>query len=62
MTWKLIFEEISKKEYFKELMSFLDAEYSLKTIYPPREDIFNAFKFTKFEDIKVVILLRKIKI
>jgi len=37
-------------------MNFLDHEYQTKTIYPPRNDIFNAFKFTPYEDVKVVIL------
>lgn len=27
-----------------------------KTIYPPQKEIFNAFKYTAFEDVKVVIL------
>ena len=27
-------------------MDFVDKEYETKTIYPPYEDIFNAFKFT----------------
>lgn len=27
-----------------------------KTIYPPQEEVFNAFKYTAFEDVKVVIL------
>ncbi|BAP58484.1 uracil-DNA glycosylase [Candidatus Tachikawaea gelatinosa] len=36
---------------------FLNKELSLgKTIYPKKNDIFNAFKFTPFEKIKVVII------
>ncbi len=27
-----------------------------KTIYPPQKDVFNAFRFTAFADVKVVIL------
>ncbi|HHE9998202.1 TPA: uracil-DNA glycosylase [Haemophilus influenzae] len=27
-----------------------------KTIYPPQKEVFNAFKYTAFEDVKVVIL------
>lgn len=52
---KLLFEEF-EKDYFKELTSFLDDEYAKHTIYPAREDIFNALKITSYSDVKVVIL------
>lgn len=45
-----------KKEYFIKIMDFVDKEYSTKTIYPPHEEIFNAFKFTPLSNVKVVIL------
>ena len=45
-----------EKPYFKELWRFLDGEYNTKKIYPAREDIFNALKFTPPEDVNVVIL------
>ncbi len=54
--WNIVFSEIEKKEYFNKLMSFLSFEYENKTIYPPKEDLFNAFKYTKLQDVKVVIL------
>ena len=44
------------KPYYKELRSFLVDEYRETTVYPPAEDIFNAFKLTAYEDVKVVIL------
>ena len=54
-SWEEVFNEISKKNYFKSLMSFLDEEYSSKTIFPSRELIFNAFKLTPLNEVKVVI-------
>lgn len=54
--WNNVFEEITKKDYFIKLTNFLDEEYAKKTIYPPRELIFNAFKLTPLEKVKVVIL------
>lgn len=54
-SWEEVFNDISKKDYFKSLMSFLDEEYSNKTIFPPRELIFNAFKLTPLANVKVVI-------
>ncbi len=55
-SWDTFFESIKNKDYFKSLMSFLDDEYKTKTIYPKRELLFNAFKLTPVENIKVVIL------
>lgn len=44
------------KPYFKKLNLFLNDAYEKKTIYPAREDLFNAFKLTPFDAVKVVIL------
>ena len=54
-SWEALFNDIKQKDYFKKLMSFLDEEYRNKTIFPPKELIFNAFKNTKLQDVKVVI-------
>ena len=54
--WDLALADEFKKDYFLKIMDFIDNEYSLKTIYPPYDDIFNAFKFTPLSDVKVVIL------
>jgi uracil-DNA glycosylase len=44
------------KEYFKELVQFLNNESKAKTIYPPKEDLFRALKDTDYKDVKVLIL------
>lgn len=54
--WEEFFLEIEEKDYYHSLMHFLDEEYSRHTIYPPREDMFNAFKYTPLEKVKVVII------
>ncbi len=54
--WDLILKEEFNKEYFVELMSFLKEQYSNDIIYPKYENIFNAFKLTDYQDVKVVIL------
>lgn len=56
MDFKRLFEEEMKKDYFIKLQSFVDKEYSTKTIYPPKEMIFNAFKYNDIDKIKVVII------
>ncbi len=45
-----------KKEYYKELYRFVRQEYATTTVYPPADDIFNAFHFTPLADVKVLIL------
>ena len=55
-TWNDFFEEIKQKDYCLKLKSFLDNEYATKTIYPPRELIFNAFKLTPLSQVKVVVI------
>ncbi len=54
--WDEALKDEFDKKYFKDIVEFIDREYSSKTVYPPREDIFNAFKFTPLNDVKVVIL------
>ena len=56
-SWKsLLFEELSKP-YFIDIQQFLDKQKSSGlTIYPPTEDIFNAFKITPPKQVKVVII------
>lgn len=53
-------DELLKNEwsmpYYRELRSFLASEYRSKVIFPPMEDIFNAFKLCAYENVKVVIL------
>ena len=55
MTWEEVFEKIKEKDYSKRLHAFLDEEYKNHTIYPARENMFNAFKLTPLANVKVVI-------
>lgn len=54
--WDLILKDELKKEYFKNIESFLDKEYKEKNIFPPRNEIFKAFELSSYMDTKVVIL------
>lgn len=49
--WRTLLKTEFKKPYFKEINRFLQLEYSTKTIYPPKELIFNAFNLTKFRKV-----------
>ena len=44
------------KEYFKKLTEFVDNEYSTKQIFPARENVMNAMKYTPYKNVKVVIV------
>lgn len=56
-TWTDVLHQEKQKPYFKNILSFIEHERSIgKIIYPPNEDIFNAFRFTPFSGVKVVIL------
>ena len=52
---EILKEEVSK-EYYIKLRDFIDKEYNEKEIFPIKDDIFNALKYTDYDDVKVVIL------
>lgn len=56
MNFKELFQEEKNKDYFIELKEFIEREYETKTIYPPKNMVFNAFKYNDIKDIKVVII------
>jgi uracil-DNA glycosylase len=55
-SWKNILKNEFNKSYFKELTSFVKLEYEKHKCYPKEEDIFAAFDFCSFDDLKVVII------
>ena len=40
-----------RKPYYKELYDFVKEEYSTRVIYPPADDIFNAFHLTPLKEV-----------
>ena len=55
-SWNDILKEEFTKDYYLKLRAFLKEEYSTRVIYPPMYDIFNALKYTDYNNAKVVIL------
>lgn len=56
-TWTEVLGEEKQQEYFQQTMAYVKAEREQgKVIYPPANDVFNAFRFTEFSDVKVVML------
>jgi uracil-DNA glycosylase len=54
--WDEVLKDEMNKEYFLNLQKFVNNERKTKIIFPKEEDVYNAFKSTDFNDIKVVIL------
>lgn len=56
-SWKEAIGSEKTQPYFQQILRQVEAEIaSGKAIYPPKEQIFNAFKLTEFGQVKVVIL------
>ncbi len=54
--WLEVLQDEFKKPYYKQLFQTVNQEYRTRKIFPPAEDIFNAFHLTPFHQVKVVIL------
>ncbi|MEX6625880.1 uracil-DNA glycosylase [Tenacibaculum salmonis] len=55
-SWKNILKPELEKTYFKELSNFVDKEFNTNTCFPKKENIFSAFDYCSFDDLKVVII------
>ena len=55
-SWKEFIAAESTKEYYLKLKQVIDKAYATEVIYPPKEDIYNAFKHCPLDKVKVVIL------
>ncbi len=54
--WDNILNSVWKSEGFKKFYSIVEQEYNKKTIFPPKNYVFNALKLTPYENVKVVIM------
>ena len=54
--WDEILKPLVESELYASIRGFLKCEYKAKTIYPNMHDIFNAFKYTPYSKVKIVIL------
>lgn len=55
-TWAQELKSEFHKSYYKELFETVGREYQTRQIFPPTDDIFNAFHLTPLDQVKVVIL------
>ncbi len=54
--WDSVLADEFKADYFKHLGIFIKSEYKSRCIYPEYERIFDAFRYTDYDKVKVVIL------
>ena len=54
--WDIILKEEMKKDYFRKLGTFVKHEYATKRCFPEYKNIFNALRYTDYDEVKVVIL------
>lgn len=55
-TWDNYLGEEFQKEYYLSLREFLKLEYKNHVVYPNMYDIFNAFTYTPYDEVKAVIV------
>ena len=54
--WDNILKDEFNKDYFKKLMLTVRDEYNKKIIFPRKDEVFKAFRYTPYQNVKVVIL------
>jgi uracil-DNA glycosylase len=54
--WQAVLADESDKPYWKALQEFVARERQEHTVYPPEEDVFNAFRGTPYDRVKVLLL------
>ncbi|OOF11502.1 uracil-DNA glycosylase [Salinivibrio sp. PR5] len=56
-TWQQLLANEKEQAYFRDTLAYVEkVRASGVTVFPPKEDVFNAFRFTELGDVKVVIL------
>ncbi|PLR81580.1 uracil-DNA glycosylase [Bacillus canaveralius] len=54
--WAELLEPEFNSPYYIKLSEFLKKEYQQKTVHPDQHDVFNALRFTPYQNVKVVLL------
>lgn len=54
--WYDVLNNYNIEKKYKKLFEKINNEYKKGNIFPKKDDLFNAFKFTEYKNIKVVIL------
>jgi uracil-DNA glycosylase len=55
-SWQTVLAGEFDKPYFHQLEAFVDGERKSHQVFPPSEDVFNAFKAAPFDSVRVLLL------
>ena len=55
-SWLPVVGEEQNKPYYQELYRFIGEERRKTTVYPPGQDVFNALRYTPYEQARVMII------
>jgi len=55
-SWQAVLAPEFDKPYFQKLEAFVDEERRKHTVFPPENDVFNAFKATPYDKVAVLLL------
>ncbi len=55
-SWLAALTPETRKPYWEQLQQFVTAERAAHTVYPPAEDVFNAFRYTPLDQVRVFLL------
>ena len=55
-TWKPVVGGETEKPYFQELQAYVDKQRAKYTVFPPEEDVYNALKYTPYDEVKALLL------
>ncbi len=55
-SWEPVLKPLMKQDYMRRLSLYVQQERRSSLVFPPEELVFNAFKLTAFDAVKVVIL------
>ena len=58
--WQALLQEEFEKPYWRTLAERVDVAYAASTVYPPREELFAAFRMTPPEAVRAVIRREKL--
>ncbi|ELR22035.1 uracilDNA glycosylase [Acanthamoeba castellanii str. Neff] len=54
--WKELLSSEFEKPYFKKILQFVEGEKKKTMVHPPDHEVLNAFNYTPFDQVKVVII------
>jgi uracil-DNA glycosylase len=55
-SWLPVLGDEQNKPYYQELYRFIGDERRKYTVYPPGQDVFNALRYTPYEQVRIMII------